>query len=250
MRVLLEALEKLYTPVLPADFPVHFFSVLAALVPDVVLSLDDLDLRTRKVVSCVNRTIPNEADYRATIAINLPRDHPGMAYLQAGGKERFWRLTDFISQRQFRQTGLYADQFKPLDIAYQLSVMLDVPDHIVGVSVNRKTDFTEKEITLIRQITPHAARAYANAQLFGELSAKAAHVIAASSEGKAPPDLTPREMEVLHWLAEGKRNIEIGLILGISPRTIGKHVENILAKLDVETRTAAVALAANLLKWR
>jgi DNA-binding NarL/FixJ family response regulator len=51
--------------------------------------------------------------------------------------------------------------------------------------------------------------------------------------------LTPREMEVLEWLAEGKRNDEIGHILGISAGTIKRHVDHILEKLHVETRTAA-----------
>ena len=52
--------------------------------------------------------------------------------------------------------------------------------------------------------------------------------------------LTPRESEVLHWLAEGKTNPEIGIILEASPRTVGKHVEHIYAKLGVESRTAAL----------
>lgn len=52
--------------------------------------------------------------------------------------------------------------------------------------------------------------------------------------------LTPKESEVLHWLAEGKTNPEIGLILNASPRTVGKHVEHIFAKLGVESRTAAL----------
>lgn len=52
--------------------------------------------------------------------------------------------------------------------------------------------------------------------------------------------LTEREGEVLHWLAEGKTNPEIAVILGASPRTIGKHVEHIYQKLGVESRTAAL----------
>lgn len=55
--------------------------------------------------------------------------------------------------------------------------------------------------------------------------------------------LTRRENEVLHWLAEGKRNSEIGAILGASARTVGKHLERIFAKLGVETRAAAVRTA-------
>ena len=52
--------------------------------------------------------------------------------------------------------------------------------------------------------------------------------------------LSPREREVLHWIAEGKRDGEIALILGVSPKTVSKHVEHILAKLRVSNRTAAL----------
>ncbi|MDT7043449.1 helix-turn-helix transcriptional regulator [Candidatus Nitronereus thalassa] len=52
--------------------------------------------------------------------------------------------------------------------------------------------------------------------------------------------LTRREVEVLEWVARGKTNNEIGLILSISPRTASKHLEHIYTKLGVESRTAAV----------
>jgi DNA-binding CsgD family transcriptional regulator len=52
--------------------------------------------------------------------------------------------------------------------------------------------------------------------------------------------LTAREAQILHWMAEGKSNPEIGPILGTSPNTVRKHVEHILAKLGVENRAAAV----------
>ena len=53
-------------------------------------------------------------------------------------------------------------------------------------------------------------------------------------------ELTVREREVLQWVAAGKTNAQIADILAASPRTVGKHLENIFAKLGVETRTAAV----------
>lgn len=55
--------------------------------------------------------------------------------------------------------------------------------------------------------------------------------------------LTLREAEVLHWLSLGKTNRDIADILGMSPRTVNKHLEHIFAKLGVETRTSAAALA-------
>lgn len=54
--------------------------------------------------------------------------------------------------------------------------------------------------------------------------------------------LTPRELEVLGWVAKGKTNRDIAEILGMSPRTVNKHLEHIFVKLGVETRSAAAAL--------
>lgn len=55
--------------------------------------------------------------------------------------------------------------------------------------------------------------------------------------------LTAREGEVLMWLARGKSNRDIAEILGLSPRTVNKHLETIYDKLGVENRTAAAMLA-------
>lgn len=57
--------------------------------------------------------------------------------------------------------------------------------------------------------------------------------------------LTTREGEVLAWLSKGKTNRDIAQILGLSPRTVDKHLEQIYAKLGVENRTAAAAVATN-----
>ncbi|ACB94618.1 response regulator transcription factor [Beijerinckia indica] len=56
-------------------------------------------------------------------------------------------------------------------------------------------------------------------------------------------NLTSREAEVLTWVARGKSNRDIGEILGLSPRTVDKHLEQVYAKIGVENRVAATALA-------
>jgi DNA-binding CsgD family transcriptional regulator len=55
--------------------------------------------------------------------------------------------------------------------------------------------------------------------------------------------LSPRETTVLMWMKQGKTNWEISRILGVSERTIRFHVEGIFVKLDVSSRTQAVAFA-------
>jgi len=58
-----------------------------------------------------------------------------------------------------------------------------------------------------------------------------------------PFGLSPREAQVLDWVAQGKTNKEIGVILDLSPRTVQKHLEHIYRKIYVESRTAAAAKA-------
>jgi DNA-binding NarL/FixJ family response regulator len=60
--------------------------------------------------------------------------------------------------------------------------------------------------------------------------------------------LTAREAEVLLWLSRGKSNRDIAEILGLSPRTINKHLEQMFEKLGVENRVAATALALRILQ--
>jgi DNA-binding response OmpR family regulator/DNA-binding CsgD family transcriptional regulator len=73
--------------------------------------------------------------------------------------------------------------------------------------------------------------------------------LAKESSGELPRQfssefgLTTREGEVLSWLSKGKTNRDIAQILGLSPRTVDKHLEQIYAKLGVENRTAAAAIA-------
>lgn len=59
--------------------------------------------------------------------------------------------------------------------------------------------------------------------------------------------LTPRVAEVLLWVAQGKTNAEIGIILGISESTVKKHLLEIFERLSVETRSAAAMRALELL---
>jgi DNA-binding NarL/FixJ family response regulator len=81
-------------------------------------------------------------------------------------------------------------------------------------------------------------------------------VMLALEEEHAPPGpaalltlgLTPRQAEVTYWVAQGKTNPEIGLILGASSRTIDKHMERILERLGVENRASLIVATAERLR--
>jgi DNA-binding CsgD family transcriptional regulator len=60
-------------------------------------------------------------------------------------------------------------------------------------------------------------------------------------------ELTQREAEVLIWISKGKSNKDIGEILGLSPRTVNKHLEQIFVKQGVENRASAAVRAAEVI---
>jgi DNA-binding NarL/FixJ family response regulator len=85
-------------------------------------------------------------------------------------------------------------------------------------------------VRVIRQV--HSGQPAVSADVEAALQTRASH-----------PALTPREVEILYVVAEGKRNKEIGAALSISEETVVTHLKNIFTKLGVNDRTAAVALA-------
>jgi DNA-binding CsgD family transcriptional regulator len=101
---------------------------------------------------------------------------------------------------------------------------------LVSFVLNRKgRDFSDRD----RDVLDLTGATLAG--MFGALRAadRAAH------RGAGAP-LTPREHEVLRWLAAGKTDRDVAAILGCSHRTVQKHLEHAYEKLGVETRTAAV----------
>ena len=70
-----------------------------------------------------------------------------------------------------------------------------------------------------------------------------ANVKATLDERAAQPTLTPREVQVMELVSEGRRNKEIAALLHISEETVQVHLKNIFAKLKVNERTTAVNVA-------
>jgi len=72
-----------------------------------------------------------------------------------------------------------------------------------------------------------------------------ARIVQKVAESFRRPEISPRELEVLHWVAAGKSNKEIGVQLFISEGTVKSHVKSLLEKLAVPGRTAAIREAVH-----
>jgi LuxR family transcriptional regulator, quorum-sensing system regulator BjaR1 len=86
-------------------------------------------------------------------------------------------------------------------------------------------------------------RARSAVEIIGMASHQALSKAAIRITAQSPKRLTPREREVLHWVASGKTDEEIGLILHVGRTTVLQHVENAKRKLNAYGRTLAVVEA-------
>jgi DNA-binding CsgD family transcriptional regulator len=147
------------------------------------------------------------------------------------------RISDLVSHADFQRTALYGDYYRAIRIDHVMAVPIHVDGrYVVSFVLNRsRREFSERERECLEVIRPHLGALYR----FGVAIRRADERFADA----ASLPLTPRERGVLQWVAAGKTDRDIAAILGISPRTVHKHLQRVYEKLGVETRTAAVMRA-------
>jgi DNA-binding CsgD family transcriptional regulator len=231
------ALELVYDAASMQDdepFPREFLARLTRLIPaDAIVGYHEAIIgRPCRVVEFVE--IPPEG-----IAPDLQEaggrflDQDPLRHGVGQREHRVLKLSDFLTGRERRKLDFYWYVWRPLGIDDSLRVWLPAPAGRARVIYleRGKHDFTERERSIVELMRPSLIRVQ-----------RAAY---ARRHGKedAAARLTPREQEVLAWIARGKTSRQIAGILCVSPHTVRKHIEHILGKLDVSTRSAAVARA-------
>ena len=208
---------------------------LPLLVPSEIttLSVCDLAHNTRSVVGSPQGAI-SAAD-RASFDRHFAA-HPLVRYhadTPGGGAHR---ISDSLSAAQFRSSALYNEYYRRIGIDHAVAVPLFVDRGLlVSFVLNRnRLDFSDRECALLDLVRVPLAGLYRNL------------LLTRKNPGFAALPVTRREREVLSWLAAGKTDKDIGQILGMSPRTVQKHLQHIYEKLGVETRTSAVVRAMEL----
>ncbi|MBC7368601.1 MAG: helix-turn-helix transcriptional regulator [Undibacterium sp.] len=171
--------------------------------------------------------------------------HPVRSHFRKTGASGPLLLSDLEPSVKFKNGPLYHDYFRHQSITRMmvLYVPISAGSHFsLGVGRDGR-DFSGEDRNLFACLHPHLFAAVQRdlTQNIPELRA----------EGGAPATggacLTERESEILRWIAAGKNNPDIAVILGLSRYTVKTHVERILAKLGVDNRLAAVSIAQ---AWR
>lgn len=195
---------------------------------------------------------PYETDFAAVrdVFLDLLEEQPMRSDYRSSYDGRVRTISDMTSLQSFRNSALFSEIYYPIDREMTIFHRLPSGDSLVVTAGRAGPDFNDRERLILELLRPHIAMVY-NRALERELVQKRSF----GAEGGAPLDLkalarlglTPRQSEVLYWVAEGKTSPEIGLILGMSTWTVRDHLKQIFVRLGVETRTAAARLAIDAL---
>ena len=168
-------------------------------------------------------------------------DHPFSRYSFETGDPTALKFSDFFSTAQLERSELYNEFYRHANIGRFLATAVIGPRGLTTINAARplkSPDFTERDRLVMNLLCPHF-----------EVARRAAELNSARAAAKAKPleayGLTPREREVAGWLARGKTNPEIAIILQSRTRTVEKHVERIFGKLGVGSRTAAALIVTS-----
>ena len=138
-------------------------------------------------------------------------------------------LSDFGSERERHNSAMYAEFDRALGIEHELIACLAAggPRRTLRLLFSRGTGpgFTERDRAVLTLLRPHLQRT----------------VTAAMQPRMPAAALTARQREIMSYVAAGDSNRLIGRRLQVSEGTVRKHLENIFERLQVTSRTAAVA---------
>jgi len=175
-----------------------------------------------------------DAGAKAWRAIVARREHPVVAYWNETGDDRAIRLSDVMGQPALHRLEIYNQFWRPYAIERIMGARVQIsPRYLVDLSCYRiGSDFSKRDQAVLEYARFYVGQIVQRAEV--------APLVAASV---ASLGVSPREAEILAWVARGKTNREIGTGLFLAAGTVKKHLDNIYRKLSIRTRTEAAVLA-------
>lgn len=236
-----EALLHLYEPGLTTDcFAARASAFLRELVPAEFVVLGALDRSSGQLDLFVDQPVTRFAEAMEALAYHMGDFELFNWDPETNAGRPFFRR-DFLSERQFQATGIYADVYQPLGIDNHCAVLIPgVEREIAFFGIERKggAEYSEEERNLLALAQSHLSNARSLALARNAYGHQGARPEALQSRG-----LTRREAEVLCWIAEGKSNDEIAMLLRLKLYTVKGYVKTIFQKIGAPNRLGAALWA-------
>lgn len=174
----------------------------------------------------------------------LVHENPLVRRYAATQDGRAYRFSDVVTRDELHALAIYRRFYEPIGVEHQLAFTLPHgAGRILGVALSRcARDYSDAERDLVNLARPFLIQGYRNA--IAHERARNGHP---DRDGEAllarlrAAGLTGREAQVARLVALGSSNRHAGDALGISHRTVGKHLENAARKLGVGDRSSLAA---------
>jgi DNA-binding CsgD family transcriptional regulator len=187
--------------------------------------------------------VPPISEETLAMFVRYGHQNPLVRQVQERQDGRAYRWSDVVSPEELHALDLYREFYAQLGAEYQMAFTLPhTPPRVLGVALTRcESDFSDGERDFLNRARPFLIQGYRNAVEHTGLRRAAAggSLIA----GLRDAGLTPREADVMRLVALGRSNADAAEALGLSVRTVHKHVERAFAKLGVHSRSQAAAAA-------
>jgi DNA-binding CsgD family transcriptional regulator len=210
--------------------------------PSGYVSLNDIGPESGEVVALM---LPDESPEMHETWAHYAHENPLLQNYLRTQDGRAMRFSDVISTEDLHALPLYRNFYRPLGVEYQLAFTLPAgPQRVLAIAMTREDrDYSDEERDFADRARPFLIQAYLNAIAYQSL-----RVRAHASEPSTPlldslltVGLTQREAQSLRLVALGRSNQHVAAALGISHRTVGKHLERSFRKLGVSDRSTAAA---------
>jgi DNA-binding CsgD family transcriptional regulator len=228
------------------EFRHTLLDALGVAVPSDWVAINELGPGPEMIMEIIKPPIPQEA---IAVFVRYAEQNPLMEHYTRTRDGRARRISDLISTEEFHSREVYTEFYAPLGLEYQMVFSLPgEPERVLAVILSRRhQDFTDHERDLVETARPFLIQAYRNALLYTDAAVAPQ---SPSREASRPPieslralGLTLRQAEVLQLIATGAGERDIAEQLGISRRTVNKHLELCYRALGVDRRARAAAIA-------
>lgn len=164
---ILSALEKLYSILNLDDFPSGVLSVVRHLFPCNTICYNEIILPNSMNVWITEpaNAVPDPI-LKEAFMLHFT-EHPALTHYACSGDGRSYRISDFISNREFHNLTLYNEYYRQFNVEYQmLAGIFLASQQMIGLAFDRdRSDFLESEKLCLDLLRPHLVQAYRNVQM-------------------------------------------------------------------------------------